>query len=145
MLVWSVPCSAVVLWILGHLFHPASHIAATCQVLAQLRQQDTVGDTPLHRALAAARYDEELGYWSWKCCKTCGDREIEFARGCSSPCLLMRRAAGNDQYVVIRSVFDPVLHVECLSVFGHLAVYGAGPRLGGASCLRKLGQNPFPR
>jgi len=29
-------------------------------VLAQLRQQDTVGDTPLHRALAAARYDEVL-------------------------------------------------------------------------------------
>ena len=39
-------------------------IAPTCQVLAQIRQQDTVGDTPLHRALAATRYDEEPGYWS---------------------------------------------------------------------------------
>jgi len=29
-------------------------------VLAQIRQQDTVGDTPLHRALAATRYDEVL-------------------------------------------------------------------------------------
>ena len=119
----------------------ASQIAATCQVLAQLRQQDTAGDTPLHKALAASRYDEEPGWWS-------RDRYIlnatEFVvaarlsylpRDCSSHCLLMHCTAGNGPVETMGRLWQVSIQPVPACQMFESSVYDAAPRLGGVSVM----------